>query len=78
MNLDKVLEGVHYELIPQGEENAQSWGIRIMEGDYVETVIRFGNISFDAEQDCLKFSYFIISSPIDNLVEDDVDLQLYA
>jgi hypothetical protein len=78
MNLDKVLEGIHYELIPQEEENSQSWAIRLNEGDFVETVIRFGNISFNAEDDCLNFSFFIVSSPIDNLSEDDVDLQEYA
>jgi len=75
MNLDKVLEGVHYELIPQEEDNSQSWAIRILEGDYVETLLRFGNISFNAEQDCLNFSFFILSSPIENLSEDEVELQ---
>jgi hypothetical protein len=78
MNLNKLSEGIHYELIPQDEDNTQSWAIRLIEGDYVETVLRFGNISFNAENDCLNFSFFIISSPIDNLSEDDVDLQDYA
>jgi len=78
MNTDKVLEGIDYELIPQNVDNIAAWAIRIIKGDFVETVLRFGNMSFNAEQDCLNFSYFILSSPIDNLSEDNVELQELA
>lgn len=57
-------EGIDYDLVPaadDGEGNKQAWDVRFTEGDFVETVIRYGNIAF--ENDCLKFNFVIQSSP---------------
>ena len=71
-------EGVDYELVPcsDGEGNKQAWDVRFIEGDFVETIIRYGNIAF--ENDCLKFNFMIQSSPDGDLIEDNVDLQNFA
>jgi hypothetical protein len=74
----KLNEGVDYELTPSGEtEIEQSWDVRILQGDFVETVIRFGNISFDGERDCLLFNFMVVSSP-SGLNEDCIELQDHA
>lgn len=75
----KCSEGKEYELIaPDGSENQQAWDVRLLEGPHPETVIRYGNIAFDADNDCLKFNFVIQSSPDDSLTEEDEDLQMFA
>ena len=66
-------------MIPaKDSDNDQAWDIRILEGDYVETVIRFGNIKLDGESGCLNFNFVIQSTPNNNLDESDVDFQNYV
>jgi hypothetical protein len=71
-------EGIDYDLVPadDGDGNKQAWDVRFTEGDFVETVIRYGNIAF--ENDCLKFNFVIQSSPDGDLTEENVDLQEFA
>jgi|TARA_B110000305_G_C18951052_1_gene408354 hypothetical protein len=71
-------ESVDYELVPasDGGGNKQAWDVRFIEGDFVETVIRYGNIAF--ENDCLKFNFMIQSSPDGDLTEEDTNLQDFA
>ena len=38
--LDKLSEGVHYEIIPQTDDT-RGWDVRLLE-EYPETVIRYG------------------------------------
>lgn len=79
INTDKLSEDVHYTLIPaDGANNEQAWDVRILEGEFVETVIRFGNISFNGKDDCLNFNFSIISTPDSSLTVDDTNFQLYA
>lgn len=76
MGIKTVSEGVDYELIPSLEsEIEQAWDVRILKGDFVESVIRFGNIAFDGDNGCLKFNFVLISTPMRDLTEDDVALQ---
>jgi hypothetical protein len=77
--MSSLKEGIDYELIPaKDSDNDQAWDIRILEGDYVETVIRFGNIKLDGESGCLNFNFVIQSTPNNNLDESDVDFQNYV
>lgn len=76
--IQKVSEDIHYELVPDDEGNQQGWNIRILEGDFVETVIRLGNVAFNGETDCLNFNFAIVSTPDRDLNEDSVDLQEYV
>lgn len=66
-------EDIHYELVPTDDENQQGWDVRILEGTFVETVVRFGAISVGDE--CLNFNFVVISSPDPDLDEDNADLQ---
>ena len=69
-------ENKDYELIPS-DEHAEVWNVRILTGDFVETVVRFGSISFNEVKDHLGFNFEIISSPID-VTTDDEDLQFVS
>lgn len=76
MNLDKVCEGVHYELTPSDQGNEMSWDVRILQGSFPETVIRFGKLRF--EEEYLHFDFIVVSSPDNTADEDNIELQDYA
>lgn len=74
--MNMLIEGQDYALVPASEsDNDQSWDVRILEGDFAETVIRFGNIAFDGENDCLTFNFMLVSSPYDHITTETVELQ---
>ena len=75
--LDKLSEGVHYEIIPQTDD-IRGWDVRLLE-EYPETVIRYGNVAFDGKRDALTFNYEIVSSPDPDLeVETNLTFQEYC
>jgi len=74
---DKKTEGVDYELIPS-EENEKSWNVRILKGYFVETIIQYGAIKFNEETDNLNFNFFVVSSPDEDLTEENESLQYEA
>lgn len=78
INLDKVCEGIDYELVPvEDHPNDYAWEIRILKGEFVESIIRYGNISFDGTRDCLTFNFKVVYSPSE-ATESDVKLQEFA
>ena len=73
-----LVELKDYELIP-AEEDEQAWAVRVLSGDYVETVLRFGTISMNrVEEGVLTFDFTVISSPDPKLSTEDESLQEYA
>ena len=73
-----LVELKDYELIP-AEEDEQAWAVRVLSGDYVESVLRFGTISMNrVEEGVLTFDFTVISSPDPNLTTEDESLQEYA
>jgi len=81
IDLDKVCEGIDYELVPvEDNPNSQAWHIRILKGDFTETVISMGNVALadDADEPYLKFNFSIITTPDSTLTEEDISLQDYA
>ena len=75
--LDKLSEGVHYEIIPQSDDT-RGWDVRLLE-EYPETVIRYGNVAFDGKRDALTFNYEIVNSPDPDLeVETNLTFQEYC
>lgn len=79
IDLEKVSEGIDYELIPVDYvDNSQAWDIRILTGQFTETVIRFGTIRFDGERDCLTFDFHVVTSPDADLESGNEDLQEFA
>jgi len=76
MNLEKVCEGIDYELTPSDEDNQMAWNVRILKGEFPETVIRFGKLRF--EEEYLHFDFIVVSSPDSTADEDNIELQDYA
>lgn len=80
VNVNRRSEGVHYQMIPDLGDD-QAWNVRILEGQFSETVIKFHNVQAgppedDSEGDpLLHFNFTIQSSPDLDLTPDNVDLQ---
>lgn len=75
--MSNLKEGTDYELIPSPEHD-DAWAVRILTGDYVESIIVYETIAFNEVQDCLTFNFSVISSPESKLNAADVELQQYA
>jgi len=71
-------EDVDYKLIPAQVDNEQAWEIRILTGEFVETVLRFGNISIDGPNEALNFNFMVTHSPGDGIDEENKELQQVA
>jgi len=80
MDLQKISEDIDYKLIPVDYDNSQAWEVRILRGTFTETVIRFGNVSLDGrgEDTCLKFNFMVSSSPDENAIPENIELQELA
>lgn len=72
-----MIENTDYELVPLKEQE-DAWGIRIMTGQFVETVIAFGNVSFNKVKDHLQYNFAIIESPDSELTSESEELQEVA
>ena len=65
-----------YELVPSEGEN---WDIRILTGDFVETVIAFQNLKVTDDGENLSFNFNVVSSPDPTLdAKTNIDLQTTA
>ena len=75
--VDKLSEGIHYEIIPSSLDE-KGGDVRLLE-EFPETVIRYGNVAFDGKQDALTFNYNIVSSPDPELeIEGNFEFQEYC
>ena len=73
-----LVELKDYELIPDPED-MDLWNVRILEGEYTETVLKFGAISFnEAGEGTMTFNFHVVSSPDGSLTVEDFDLQQFA
>ena len=73
-----LIELKDYELIPDND-NINDWNVRILSGDFVETVLKFGAISINEKgKDIMTFNFDVISSPDSELTVDNTELQEYA
>ncbi|MDA7915471.1 hypothetical protein N9B98_04330 [bacterium] len=62
-----------YELIPGAGEN---WDIRILTGEFVETVLNFSKLQVTEDGENLAFNFDIVSSPDPSLkAGENIDLQ---
>jgi hypothetical protein len=78
INIDKMSEGIDYEMVPSPIENEQAWCIRFLAGPFVETVISFGNLQVDGKEEAINFNFSVIESPIEDLNPDNQDLQQWC
>jgi hypothetical protein len=69
-------ENVDYEMIPGEGEN---WDIRILTGEFVETVINFKQLRVTDDGEHLSFNFEIVTTPDPELNADtNIDLQNHA
>lgn len=66
-------ENEDYELVPLDDDDV--WGVRFKTGSFVETVIKFGAIQANEEDEHISFSFDIVSSPDGDLTTENMDLQ---
>lgn len=79
INLDKVREGIDYELIPvEYVNNEAAWDVRVLRGEFTETILRYGTIKFDGERDCLTFDFRVVNSPDSDLDSNNRNLQEFS
>lgn len=66
-------QNVDYELIPGEGEN---WDVRILTGEFVETVICFEQLKVTDDGEHLSFNFEIVTSPDPTLnADENFDLQ---
>lgn len=70
-------ENQDYEYIPGGGDD-DNWHIRILTGEYIETVFQFGTLTVDENNEALTFSLDIISTPDPDLTVDNIEFQQYC
>lgn len=58
-----------FELIP--DDDPEWWNVRILKGEYTETIFRFGAMAIMEDAETMAFDFNILSSPIDGLKEED-------
>jgi hypothetical protein len=78
IDVNKISEGVDYELIPAAQTNEQAWWIRMLTGPFPETVISFGNLSVDGKDESIHFNFSVVESPDPELSPDNEALQQYC
>lgn len=71
-------ENEDYSLIPVDIDNEQAWEIRILKGEFIETVIRYGNVSIDGINEQIKFNFVITFSPDEEITAENPQLQALA
>ena len=71
---NKLEENKDYELVP-GDDN--NWAIRFLNGEFIETVIAYGNTKIDGTDDdpVLSFDFGVVSSPIEEIDPENIALQ---
>lgn len=72
---EKYIENRDYELIP-GEQNF--WKVRILTGDFIETVFQYNTVSFNERDMTVSFTYHVWYSPDDDFDQDDAEFQKVA
>ena len=68
-------ENEDYELIPGEGEN---WDVRILTGEFIETIINFKELRVTDDGEHLSFNFGVVSSPDPELNNENIDLQTIA
>ena len=71
------IENVDYELIPS-EDKSDGWNIRILNGQFSDTVIEFGAVRFNEIEDNMSFSFEVISSPDPDITTQNIDFPCFV
>lgn len=70
-----MIENVDYELIPGDNDH---WNIRILTGDYVESVFNYGAIKVTESGEELSYDVTLVESPDPDLSVEDEEFQQYT
>ena len=73
--MSDLKENEDYQLIPNDDDG---WNIRILEGEFVETVFTYGKVMAVEEEGKLSFNFNIVSTPDPDLTEENEGLQKFA
>ena len=73
-----LVENKNYQFVPVNRDSKESWDIRILEGEFVETVFYFDKLQVAEDGEHLKFNFEIVSTPNPDLTTENVDLQQYV
>lgn len=65
-----MIENEDYELIPNDNDG---WDIRLMKGQFAETIFNFGAIKVAEDGETLKFHADIIYSPVDEDYDNNLE-----
>ncbi len=68
-----MIEGTDYELVIVDDDD-NAWACRILTGSFNETVIKFGAIAINKD-DNLNFNFYIVETPDEYLTVDNEKLQ---
>ena len=68
-------ENEDYQLIPNDND---SWDIRILQGDYVETVFNYDKVMAVEEEGKLSFNFNVVSTPDPDLTAENEGLQKFV
>ena len=72
-----LTENKHYEIIPD-KEDEKAWNVRILSGTFTETVLKYGVVKFNGEQEDMTFNFDIVYTPDSELKVSSVKLQEFA
>jgi hypothetical protein len=73
-----LVENKDYQFIPVNREGQESWDIRILEGEFVETVFYFDKLQVAEDGEHMKFNFHIVSTPNPDLTVNEEGLQQYV
>jgi len=68
-------QNVDYELIP-GENN--DWKVRILKGNFIETVFHFGDVNFTDDDLMVQFDFTLDYTPDPDVQSTNAELQKVA
>lgn len=72
-----MIENKDYELIAHTEES-EYWAIRILTGEFVETVLNYGAIALNEDADNMTFNFEVLETPNEMASPLNADLQIVA
>lgn len=75
--MSNPIENVDYQLVPV-DDMPDAWAVRILTGEFVETVIAYNAIAFNEVKDCLTYNFVVVTSPNEQAVIENEDMQKTA
>lgn len=74
-----LIEDKDYQIIPdKGDE--QAWNVRLLSGEFTETVLKYGVVRFNGKgvDKYMSFNFDIVYTPDTDLTKENKELQEFA